>query len=693
MRRCCVFLLLWMATASEAEVLPLSALLEGSEAAPVIRAAEAELSVLEALRRQREAEAGWQWFASAGTGRYRELVSDDARDDYYGRDLALGLRHPLLGSLRRQRDAVRGVETERRQQVARGQLYRAEHRLALRSAYGDWWRAQQERRWCEGLVDGAARARQGLAERLRGGWLLASEARLLDSRWQALQRHCAETDQILEETRHSLQSLSGQPVQPWHQAQAETLSASASPLNVWLQSLEAHPQLQVRREQLQWTAQNRDEPWYASVDSSFSVAQSLEDRNGASKPGSGLVASISLSAPFDPLSYGQARDNVGEARHQAALAQLDAEREQLILGLTHALRAQRLAADELSQAHQQLEAASLAVREQRLRRDGEFDQAFLGTLSAELGYGYAGLRLIAAWHGLWLREAALQLLVDHNGGGAPLPGLATIDWQELVPIHIVPLPAQPGNWRQGTYVWDSRQLLDGQTRDDALLALREAGMQRIYLGLTAKQVGELERTRGQLDLLLEQARTLGLEVVLLLGDPQWLLPGSRQGLLELIGKLAALPFAALHLDLEVEQLGWPVPQTRLKDWMDTLAEVASISPWPLELSSHPRWFAAPRSGELCVPCSLPKRGVRQVSLMIYTRNPERSAELSESIAGRWPELTFRLAQSIEPHLAEQETWSGATRAQLNAQTERWRQRLQPMSVTGIDWQDWSFYPH
>ena len=25
--------------------------------------------------------------------------------------------------------------------------------------------------------------------------------------------------------------------------------------------------------------------------------------------------------------------------------------------------------------------------------------------------------------------------------------------------------------------------------------------------------------------------------------------------------------------------------------------------------------------------------------------------------------------------------------------ERWRTRLQPVGVTGIDWQDWSYYPH
>ena len=248
-------------------------------------------------------------------------------------------------------------------------------------------------------------------------------------------------------------------------------------------------------------------------------------------------------------------------------------------------------------------------------------------------------------------------------------------------------------WQQGVYLWDSHALLDQQRRAEALAQLRAAGMQRLYLGLDAAQVAEPERLRGQLRGLLEAARAQGFEVLLLLGDPHWLQADGRQGLLDLLGELSALPFAGLHLDLEVEQLGWPVPEARLRDWMDTLTAVAGVSPWPLELSSHHRWFAAPRAGEYCVPCELRQRGVRQVSLMIYTRNAVRSAELAADIARRWPGLSFRLAQSVEPQLAADESWSAAPRAQLQAQTERWRQQLQPQAVAGIDWQDWSHYPH
>lgn len=337
MRRVFLLLgLLGLASSCLAEVLPLPALLDGANSTPLLRAAEAEGAALEALQRQREAEAGWQWFASAGTGRYRELVTEEVRDDYYGRDLALGLRHPLLGSLKRQQDALRSVEDQRQQQQARLQLARLEQRLALRSAYADWWRAQEELRWCDGIAEPARRAREQLAARLREGWLLASEARLQDGRWQALERRCAAAGPLLEETRYSLQSLSGQTIEPQSQAQTEALAASAQPLSAWLQQLERHPRLQERRGQLRQAERNRQSPWYAAVDLSFSVAQSYEDRSGGNEPGNGLVASISLSAPFDPLSYGQARGDEGAARHQMALAQLDAERERLVQGLGQA---------------------------------------------------------------------------------------------------------------------------------------------------------------------------------------------------------------------------------------------------------------------------------------------------------------------------------------------------------------------
>ncbi|HSC83617.1 MAG TPA: hypothetical protein VLC30_08365, partial [Pseudomonas sp.] len=205
-----------------AEPLPLAELLSTVDSSAVARAGTAEQDALDALKGQREAESGWQWYASAGSGHYRELVTEDVRDDYYGRDLALGLRHPLLGSLRRQVQAIEAVELDQQRQRSRDLLRRAEQRLALRSAYADWWRAEQEQQWCASLVPAAQSARERLERRQREGWLLASEARLQIGQWQALQRRCGRATGLAEETREAVAALAGQPIDGSRQPLAES---------------------------------------------------------------------------------------------------------------------------------------------------------------------------------------------------------------------------------------------------------------------------------------------------------------------------------------------------------------------------------------------------------------------------------------------------------------------------------------
>lgn len=262
----------------------------------------------------------------------------------------------------------------------------------------------------------------------------------------------------------------------------------------------------------------------------------------------------------------------------------------------------------------------------------------------------------------------------------------------LVVLSLTAQAAQAEKWSQASYVWDSEALLDPGQRPAELDALRNAGMDKIYLGLKAAQIKDLGTTRQRLEQLLRDAAGKGVQVSLLLGDPSWIEPPERHQLTDLLAKLKGLAFSSLHLDLEVEQLGMPVPDQRLKDWLETLRVASSVSPWPVEISSHHRWFADPKPGQTCVPCALPGAGVRQVSLMIYTRNPNNSARMAEQIARRWPDLQFRLAQSTEPQLDATESWAGVSTEQLQHQSSAWREQLQPLGIAGIDWQAWRDFP-
>lgn len=248
------------------------------------------------------------------------------------------------------------------------------------------------------------------------------------------------------------------------------------------------------------------------------------------------------------------------------------------------------------------------------------------------------------------------------------------------------------DWEQGTYVWDSHALLDPARREAELEALQRAGMRRLYVGLDLAQTQDIARTGEAVTALEAAADARGMSLSLLLGDPHWMTEARRPHLIELLASLRELPFDALHLDLEVEQLGWPVPDARVQDWMDTLRDVYAMSPWPLEISAHHRWFEAAVPGVPCVPCALPVVGVERVSLMLYTRNADYAATRIAEIAERWPGLQFRLAQSVEDFLAPYETWDGASRAELAEQVDRWAGRLRPHGITGIDWQDWAAFP-
>lgn len=272
--------------------------------------------------------------------------------------------------------------------------------------------------------------------------------------------------------------------------------------------------------------------------------------------------------------------------------------------------------------------------------------------------------------------------------------LAASLWMPTVMLAVQPMTleaAQAQKWSQASYVWDSEALLDPGHRAAELTALRRAGMDKIYLGLKGAQFKDFATTRQRLEQLLQEAAGEGLQVSLLLGDPEWMKPQERHQLTELLDKLKGLSFTSLHLDLEVEQLGVPVPDQHLKDLLDTL-RAASREPLAgrdFQPSSLVRRDQARTN--LCAMRASRRRCAPDQPDDLYPQ-PENSARMAEQIARRWPELQFRLAQSTEPQLDATESWAGASTEQLQHQSSVWREQLQPLGIAGIDWQAWRDFP-
>lgn len=652
-----------------------------------VRAANAQMQARYAERAQRSSESGWEMFGNANVGRYHELVTEDLRNDYYGRSLAVGVRYPLLGSLRKRLDAVHDSDRDASlAQIEQG-YRRAQQRLAVRSAYADWWRASEELRLCKGVPQAAREAESQLAERLANHWVLPSDAQLIRSQWQAISDRCALQGELIEDVRASLNSL-GVPLQAGDTPVAAALADHPQGLQAWAPQLNSNPRIAGRDTELANAERRREQPWYTAIDSYFNVTQSFEQRSGAADNGSGLAVGLTFSAPVDLLDYGSSRKREGEARYQAAVQAREQEQGDLLRELGKVIAQQRRSVNEYQRLNQRREGLQTLLAERRQRGSLDAGDASMALQQAQIDDYNAGFAQISAWHRVWLQEAALRLFGDDSQAFDALLGASRLQWQQQRPTTSSTQPA----WSQGVYIWESQALLDPARRSAELARLRSAGMHQLNLGLNRHQVQDLGTTRAQLADLLRAAHGQGMQVNLLLGDPNWILPAHRSGLLNLVRQLASLPFDGVHLDLEVEQLGWPVPEQRLSDWLQTLREARAASAWPLMLSSHPRWFEGERSDAPCVPCELEKIGVAQVSLMIYTRSADKSTQRALDIARRWPALKMRLAQSVEVDQSPRISWAGSSHGELQQQTRHWQDALRPAGLNGIDWQSWTDFP-
>jgi hypothetical protein len=252
---------------------------------------------------------------------------------------------------------------------------------------------------------------------------------------------------------------------------------------------------------------------------------------------------------------------------------------------------------------------------------------------------------------------------------------------------IEPLSGHATSSGYGAYVWDSRRLPMDQPRNDFFWNhLRENGIDRLLVSFDGRQLHALRSGKERAHLLrfLETARDRKVRIELLLGEPLWILPSHRQDLLTIIQHMAELPFAALHLDLEPNQLDEArYDETHLlAQLIRTLQAVKRISPWPVGLSIHPRYLDDDRT-ELCLGCALTNIGLDELTLMIYIARPQRVSEIARSIQRRFPALRISVAQSVEPILSAAESYAEKGRSHFGQQMQALSDAMAGGNFNGI----------
>lgn len=254
--------------------------------------------------------------------------------------------------------------------------------------------------------------------------------------------------------------------------------------------------------------------------------------------------------------------------------------------------------------------------------------------------------------------------------------------------------SNPTSMRFSVYVWNYDDVV---SQPGFLEKSQSMGINRILLSLNEKQIASVASNPSALNKFLQDARHRGVKIELLLGDPDWILPQERMRLVEIIKRLKPVNFEGLHLDIEPDQLaGELAGKNKLEEFIETIRQAASISPWPVAISIHPRYLAKEPSFDLCIPCQLKEIGVKEITVMYYSMNLSSIAMTMKSAMQQYPELKFSLAQSLEPELGVENSYAHKPQAFFRNAMQQLHNHLRTLNFNGLviqSWKDWEIYTH
>lgn len=660
----------WAAAAGEA--LTLRELEQRVAAAPAVRLAGAELAAAESRRALALAAASPRLFASASASRFADpvrpeqytvqdvgadgslvtstqrLTPEGIAHTRYG--ALLGVRVPLFGSRElAQRDidsADSDIELQRWQQ----ELSRMEALKALRYAYVEAWLRPRQERLARAYLDGQAQAQSVLALRTSSHLLQASEQKTIAATWLHARQAAVAAASAAVDARQRLEILSGQPLGDARLA-APAIAAQCVTRAALENAVERHPDMRLHAARLEHRRRLLGAADAGLVEGGISLAHGRVREAGGGAGRSTAVA-LELSVPLFAGQWRRAQRSHAGAELARAQLLLDTRRQEYLASLPRlfgALEARgaqvRLASAHLDAAHEAHRIAS-----QRLASlDGE---PVAGLLHARYKVYAAASELLEAQ--LALAHARIDVLgygVDCKPGAAIDPDS---DDRDALALLSRPLPAlSAGSARApGWYAW---QALRRYAADPAGFWASLPSASRILLSLDRGEVDAVLSDAGRaarLEELLDGAAARAIRVELLLGDPDWALPGQHGNLVELVRSLERFRFAGVHLDLERMQL----PPARRAAWaggiVAAVAKLRAATGLPLALSLHPRDAGIPGLLD-----RLQAAGLDEVAFMAYNANPARVAAQVEPVLRRHPGLRFSVAQSIEARLSASESYA------------------------------------
>lgn len=697
------------------------------ERAALVLKSQADQEASQAELKIREAQQGWELFGSIAAGYQKSPFAREPFGRFFDPTLRLGLRYPLLGSAEKQHRAILDAAT--RVEIETIRLNWSRHLAAyfIEENYAAYWSAQQLLKVNDSFVQLAESARRKLGARRSDGLLLSSDyheflsAFALAERARVTFQH--ERDQALMRLRH----LTDEPI-PVFTAVKPALD---TPNTQESMRIDEQPDLRILQTRIDaLNAIQHNEKWQG-IESDISATVfggPAIPHPSPDSPQFGYGGAIGLNFRM-PLEIAKLRKsernliahqlNSLQAEYQQRQQEIELELQSLRDRYTQSLR-------QLDFLRTRLEAAREATSERHLRLqtlDGDVIEKYLQAVRA---YYQTATDYLEAESEHWklhirLRQFGMapQLLGTDTTGGIsidvllqPLDQAARLfgvtSMQEASSDKTAshyPLARQrvadsdrkknQEDRGYGSYVWNYS--LDWPIAT-FLDRCHQLGVRRILLSLNAAQIDAIATDSRPVEQLLDQARLRGIRVEWLLGDPDWILPSQRSQLQAILQRLRHIDFDGLHLDIEPDQLENTVltGRDRIAAWLETIRQAKAAAVWPVGISLHPRYLNEQHSFGNCIPCRLAQFGIREVTVMFYSRNLANIAATLQKAMQRHPSLTFSLAQSLEPELGPENSHAGQPISIFERSMKTLESQLGAPNFGGIiiqSWQDMQGYFH
>ncbi len=575
-------------------------------------------------------------YGDAGLSANRDIIDPTQSYAYRQTSESIGLSVPVLGSRLQLRSALNGQEVQLTQMDARRELQHRDLLQRLRKAYADYWLAQRSQALAEDFLQTEASVQPALERRTRAGLLLDSDRLELESGFELARREATLAAASRAHALESLRTLTSSEIED-DMAAAPVFADCTPALNDEMRWADSDPELEALQRVISLRSNDPRESALYPIQSSIQAGYENRDQlNTGQHGGSG-----SISWRFQiPVEYASERHLLSQAAAaELARARLEYEvrRRELQTARQELLRRKPGLHASLQFASARLAAADAAVEERQLRATrlaGDVIEQLQRARIARYNAARAVIEAeaaIAVWHADWSRFDDLPC-----AGPAAGPQGVSVRAESRRTLYL---------WRAADWLADATTV----TGDREFRRLRGAGISRLLVSLSSTELQQAMSDPTRLSGAVRASHERGMQIGLLLGDPSWIMAAHRDELLKIVQGLAGVAFDSLHLDLEPEQLdpdhGTIAASSVLASLVATLQAVAAVSPWPIELSIHPRNLDLGVESNTLASALLRLR--IEPTLMVYVANPQRVLEIAAPLLRRYPQLRFRVAVSLE----------------------------------------------